>query len=313
MLRRLEGREGPAHGRRFRDVGGHGPEKAGALRGARHFADCRQRLSPVRGQSRPGDEHGELVDRRGGLDLHPAQAARVPAPGPHPGADEKNPVPRRDWNAHPDYCRRRGCLVAPPPMRKKYNNTIIAAFVLIFLTGGYVLYSRHKSSEPAKTETKTEEKLLALASSHVQSFTLSPRGGVAVTCAKSGAVWTSPAPKHLPADSTTVTSLLDTLTGATVNEAIEQNPKSLKDYGLDPPAQTLRVETDSKPAQFEIKLGDDTPTSSGVYAQLGGSPRVVTLAAYLKTSLVKSLFDLRDKRAVTLGPEQIRKIVAQSK
>ena len=99
----------------------------------------------------------------------------------------------------------------------------------------------------------------------------------------------------------------------TVNEAIEQNPKSLKDYGLDPPAQTLRVETDSKPAQFEIKLGDDTPTSSGVYAQLGGSPRVVTLAAYLKTALVKSLFDLRDKRAVTLGPEQIRKIVAQSK
>ena len=198
-------------------------------------------------------------------------------------------------------------------MRKKYNNTIIAAFVLISLTGGYVLYSRHKSAEPAKTETKTEEKLLALASSHVQSFTLSPRGGVAVTCAKSGAVWTITAPKHLPADSTTVTSLLDTLTGATVNEAIEQNPKSLKDYGLDPPAETLRVETDSKPAQFEIKLGDDTPTSSGVYAQLGGSPRVVTLAAYLKTSLVKSLFDLRDKRAVTLGPEQIRKIVAQSK
>jgi len=198
-------------------------------------------------------------------------------------------------------------------MRKKYNNTIIAAFVLIFLTGAYVLYSRHKSSEPAKTETKTEEKLLTLASSHILSFTLAPRGGVAVTCAKAGGEWAITAPKHLPADSTAVTSLLDTLTSATLSEVIEENPKSLKDYGLDSPAETLKIETDSKPGQFEIKLGDETPTGSSLYAQLGGSPRVVTLAAYLKTSLVKSLFDLRDKRAVTLGPAQIRKIVAESK
>jgi uncharacterized protein DUF4340 len=198
-------------------------------------------------------------------------------------------------------------------MRKKYNNTIVAAFVLIFLTGGYVLYSRHKTSEPAKTETKPEEKLLALATGHIQSFTLSPRTGVAVTCARAGGEWTITAPKQLPADSTAVTSLLDSLTGATVSEVIEQNPKNLRDYGLDPPSATLKFKSDAKPAEVEIKLGDETPTGDGLYAQSGGSPRVVTLAAYLKTSLEKSLFDLQDKRAVTLAPEQIRKIAAESK
>jgi uncharacterized protein DUF4340 len=198
-------------------------------------------------------------------------------------------------------------------MKKKYNNTIVAAFVLIFLSGAYIIYSGHKSSEPAKAETQPEEKVLAVATNHIQSFTLSPREGVAVTCAKSGGEWTITAPKQFPADSTAVTSLLDSLTGATVSEVIEQNPKNLRDYGLDPPAETLKVETDAKPAEFEIKLGDESPTGEGLYAQWGGSPRVVTLAAYLKTSLEKSLFDLQDKRAVTLATEQLRKLVAEWK
>ena len=198
-------------------------------------------------------------------------------------------------------------------MKKKYNNTVIAAFVLIFLTGGYVLYSRHKSSQPEKSETKPEEKLLALASSHIQSFTLAPRDGEVVTCAKAGGEWKLTAPKSLPADSTAVTSLLDSLTSASVSEVIEPNPKNLKEYGLDPPAETIKILTDATPKEFELKLGDETPTSSGLYAQMGTSPRVVTLAAYLKTSLEKNFFDLRDKRAVTLDSNQIQKIEAESK
>jgi Domain of unknown function (DUF4340) len=87
----------------------------------------------------------------------------------------------------------------------------------------------------------------------------------------------------------------------------------LKDFGLDPPAETLEVSTDAKPARFALMLGDDTPTGNGVYVQMGGNPRVVTVASYEKAALEKSLFDLRDKRAVTLDADQVQKIEVNSK
>ena len=62
-----------------------------------------------------------------------------------------------------------------------------------------------------------------------------------------------------------------------------------------------------------MQLGDQTPTSSGVYAQIAGNPRVVSLPSYDKSSLEKTLFDLRDKRAVTLDTDQISRIEAESK
>src|SRR5581483_9585334 len=39
-----------------------------------------------------------------------------------------------------------------------------------------------------------------------------------------------------------------------------------------------------------------------------GNPRVITLASYLKSSLEKKQFDIRDRRALTLEAEQLQKI-----
>ena len=120
-------------------------------------------------------------------------------------------------------------------------------------------------------------------------------------------------PQKLAADDSTVSSFLSTLTGANVDQVVDTHPANLKDFGLDPPSETLEVSTDVKPAQFALLLGDETPTGSGVYAQVEGNPRVVTLPSYDKTSLTKTLFDLRDKRAVTLDADQIQKIEVKSK
>jgi hypothetical protein len=46
---------------------------------------------------------------------------------------------------------------------------------------------------------------------------------------------------------------------------------------------------------------------------VAGNPRVVTLASYLKSNLEKTLFDLRDRRALTLEADQLRKIELDSK
>ena len=198
-------------------------------------------------------------------------------------------------------------------MRKQYWNTLVALALLGALWAGFRYYDKRKAREAEKTESKPAEKVLSVESDHIRSFTLTPRDGEAFTLARDGKTWVISEPRQLAADQTAVSSWLGSLTSATIDDVVDAHPSNLKDYGLDPPASLIEVSTEAKPANFTLRLGDQTPTSSGVYAQLAGNPRVVSLPSYDKSSLEKTLFDLRDKRAVTLDIDQISRIEARSK
>ena len=71
------------------------------------------------------------------------------------------------------------------------------------------------------------------------------------------------------------------------------------------PARTIRPS--------RLLIGDDAPTGDGVYVAVAGDPRVFIASSFIKTSLNKSLSDLRDKRLLPIdantvsGFELIRK------
>jgi hypothetical protein len=192
-------------------------------------------------------------------------------------------------------------------MRKKYLNTLIALAVLAAVWGTFTYFDRRASRQASKVETPKEEKIFALDSKHITSITFRPREGEAVTCQHNGGTWAIAEPKKLSADQGTLSTVLNNLTTATVDEVVDPHPSDLKQFGLSPPAYSLEVSTDSNPPKFALLLGDDTPTSGGIYAQVAGNPRVVTLASYLKSNFEKTLFDLRDRRALTLEADQLRK------
>ena len=198
-------------------------------------------------------------------------------------------------------------------MRKQYWNTLVALAFLGALWAGFRYYDRRKAREAQKNESKPAEKVLAVESDHIRSLTLKPRDGEGFTCTRDGKTWVISEPHKLAADQTAVSSWLGSLTSATIDDVVDAHPSSLKEYGLEPPATLIEVSTDAKPQNFTLRLGDQTPTSSGVYAQIEGNPRVVSLPSYDKASLEKTLFDLRDKRAVTLDTDQIGRIEAQFK
>ncbi|MGA9059528.1 MAG: DUF4340 domain-containing protein [Terriglobia bacterium] len=198
-------------------------------------------------------------------------------------------------------------------MRRKYLNTLIALAALAGLWGIFTYLDKRASRETSKVEAPKEEKIFALDSKHITSITFRPRDGEAVTCQHDGGTWAIAEPRKLSADQGTLSTVLNNFTTATVDEVVDPHPSDLKEFGLNPPAYSLEVSTDSKPPKFTLLLGDDTPTSGGVYAQVAGNPRVVTLASYLKSNLEKTLFDLRDRRALTLEADQLRKIEVDSK
>ncbi len=75
---------------------------------------------------------------------------------------------------------------------------------------------------------------------------------------------------------------------------VEDKASDRKQYGLDPAAVELDITGKSGKAR-QLLLGDDTPAGGDVYAALAGDPRVFTISSYNKSSLAKSLNDLRDK------------------
>jgi hypothetical protein len=202
-------------------------------------------------------------------------------------------------------------VVAAATMKAKYYNTLLALAVLAAMWGALTYWDKRKAHEPPKTTA--QEKILALESSHIQSITLKPREGEAVTCRREGGKWVIVEPRQLPADQSSVSALLDSLTGATIDEVVQTKPTDLKDFGLDQPAETVEASTDTKPQSFTLLLGGAAPAGGNMYAQVAGNPRVVTLASYLKSSLEKSLFDLRDKRAVTLDTGRLQRIEVEAK
>jgi Domain of unknown function (DUF4340) len=193
-------------------------------------------------------------------------------------------------------------------MNRKYLQTLIALAILAGLWGVFVYVGRKESAPNSKAKSASAKKIFPAKSDQVVAFTLTPDGGKAVTCTRNGKDWQITEPEKLPADATAVDSLLSSLTSATADEVVSENPTNLKEFGLDPPQTTLEVKTKANPPEFTLRLGSSTPTNSGIYAQVAGQQRVFTLASLLKSSLEKNLFDLRNKKVVTLASDDIERM-----
>jgi hypothetical protein len=200
-----------------------------------------------------------------------------------------------------------------PTLKGRYLRSLIAVAVLIALWFAFKAWNNHKTHEEAqKAEAKPTAKILSVPASAITSFTVRSRDGKSFTCDRQGKTWEIVKPQPIAADQSKVASFLGSLTTASVNQVIAGHATDLKDFGLAPASEAIQVVTHTTPQEFTLLLGDETPTSDGAYAQVTGDPRVFTLTDDAKTSLEKSMFDLRDTRVVTLSTDQIDRVIGKS-
>lgn len=202
-------------------------------------------------------------------------------------------------------------MVGAPAMKGLWK-TLIALLVLGALWAGFNYYNKRQVKKSAAEASKPKQLILPVKAGQVQKFTITPHDGEAFTVVRNGSNWQITEPHPLPADQKEVSSYVDGLVGTSVDAVIAENPTNLKDYGLDPPDTTVDVTTDAKPANFTLRIGDSTPTGDAIYAQVGGTSRIITLPGYGKSVLEKKLFDLRDRRAMTLDQDQIQRLEVKS-
>jgi hypothetical protein len=190
----------------------------------------------------------------------------------------------------------------------KIRGLIIAAFVLLILAGFLYWSEHHKPAEHnAKISADSPPPILKLDQASITQLELRKRDAqIQLTKAVSGE-WQITGSKLLRADQNTVSSMLSTVSSLNSERLVEDKTSNLKAYGLEPPALEVDIGEKGNKSQ-KLLIGDDTPASGGLYAMLGGDPRIFTISSYNKTSLDKNLNDLRDKRLMTVNSDKISRV-----
>ncbi len=190
----------------------------------------------------------------------------------------------------------------------KFRGLIIAAVVLLIL-GGLLYWSNHrKKPDENITATNTTPIILNIISpADATTLTVKQKGAPPITLVRSGSRWQITSPQQFPADSSTVSSMLTSLAPLSSDRVVEEKATNLAAYGLSDPAFEVDVTTKDG-RSTHLLFGDDTPTGDGLYVVHVGDPRVFTVAEYAKTSLNKSLTDLRDKRLVPIDSASVSTI-----
>lgn len=190
----------------------------------------------------------------------------------------------------------------------KLHGLAIAALVLAILTWFLYWSERHKpTDETSKLSADTPPAILKLDQNSITKLQLKKKDADPLVLAKSASGdWQITAPKPFRADQSAVASMASTVSSLNSERVIEDKASDLQNFGLDQPG--LEVDLTTKDKTQRLLLGTDTPAGGAVYAMLSGDPRLFTVSSSTKTSLDKTLSDLRDKRLLPVDADKISQI-----
>jgi hypothetical protein len=184
---------------------------------------------------------------------------------------------------------------------------LLVAVVLLAVLGGAIWYSNKKQAQKEKAPPDTSPKIVSIPEDRFREIRLQKAGAEPIVLSRDNGKWAMTAPQPLPADPDASASLVSALSSVSADKTIDDNPTDLASYGLAGPTVRAQViQKDGK--QVEIAIGDDTPTNSGAYAKVSGDRRVYTVASYVKTSLDKTVNDLRDKRLLIFDSNRLTRV-----
>ncbi|HRD02321.1 MAG TPA: DUF4340 domain-containing protein [Candidatus Saccharicenans sp.] len=192
----------------------------------------------------------------------------------------------------------------------KFKTTIILLIVFILVLGG-VLLVEHKSKQ-AKGKKEKEEMLTDFQVSDVEKLQLTGPGQTSITIKKDEQDnWQIIEPLVAQADSYEVNSLLETLASLRIEHVVDSQPADLKEYGFTQKEIKIWLKEQNEPVV--ILTGMDSPLDGTLYARRGDESKVVLLPGYVKSSLDKNLFDLRNKQIIEFDPNEVQSIEFRSK
>jgi len=169
-----------------------------------------------------------------------------------------------------------------------------STLALVAVAAGLGAYIYFVDAERSTTEVK--EKVFSVAADDIEQLRVTAKGETSVL-KKTDGKWMLVEPVATDADESAVTALLGGLTSLELTREVDPKAANLAEFGL-AAAKADVTFTAKGGVTGRVRLGDQTPAGSDLYAVKGDESRVFLVATFVESSLAKSAFELRDKRVL---------------
>jgi hypothetical protein len=191
-------------------------------------------------------------------------------------------------------------------------NLLVAAVVLALLSGAVWWAKRHpESAASTATPVAATPKLADIPQAQIQEIDLQKKDGATLSIKRVNNKWLITSPESVATDQDAANGIASSLSPVSADNVVEDKAADLSKYGLNTPSLIVTVHEKNGKSDV-LDFGDDVPAGSLVYARSGSSPKVYAVASSTKTSLDKSLNDLRDKRLLTFDSNQLTRLELDS-
>lgn len=190
------------------------------------------------------------------------------------------------------------------------GRSLLVLLVLGLGLGAYIYFVESKRDLTDPAEKK--EKVFSVEAGKIEEIRLTGTSGDVTTLKKSGTDWQIVAPIAVAADQAAVESLIASLETVEMQKTLEENPKSVSAFGLEPARLSVAFKASGDSALRSLQIGNKTPVGTDLYARVEGQPKLFLISASLDSTFDRSTFDMRDKTvlkfprgdvdAVALGP-----------
>jgi hypothetical protein len=183
---------------------------------------------------------------------------------------------------------------------------------VVVLVGVYFFAKNYKTAkfeERIATVRPQEIQLASLVSDTVIKIEVPTTG---IYLEKKDDTWEAVPPSPYLLDQDEIKGMTWSLSNMRADRVIDEAPKDLKQYGLEPPLwHTIVTTSDGKKAEFFA--GERTPSRSGYYAMVAGDPKVYQVPSYPGERLFLDKKDIRDKKLTEFeSPDEVRQFILEA-
>lgn len=181
-----------------------------------------------------------------------------------------------------------------------------STLVLLAILAGLVGYIYFVDSKKPAAGADTKEKVFTgVTADSIDAIEFKSADGQMSKVEKAGDQWKLVDPVQADADAAEVSAVTNAIATLDVDRVLDENPKDLKTYGLDPARIDIGFRVKGQKDARHLLVGEKTATGGDLYARLPNQKRVFLISSYNDTTFNKNTFALRDKKIVKVERDKV--------
>ncbi len=184
------------------------------------------------------------------------------------------------------------------------RNTLILLAVALAI-GAYIYFVESKRTPTPDVPVEPTEKVFTVDQAKIDELHLTGSAGERTSLKKIDGHWQIVSPITMAADEAEVSGLTTNLGTLALTRVVDEKPKDLTQYGLEPPRFEVAFKAAGDKDFRRLQVGQKTVTSGDLYAKLANDPKVFLISAFIESTLDRTTFQMQDKAVLKIDRDKV--------